>query len=29
MLRVTLKGVRGHLLRFVLTAVSVMLGVAA
>jgi putative ABC transport system permease protein len=28
MLRVTLKGVRGHLLRFVLTAVSVMLGVA-
>jgi putative ABC transport system permease protein len=28
MLRVTLKGVRGHVLRFVLTAASVMLGVA-
>jgi putative ABC transport system permease protein len=28
MLRVTLKGVRGHLLRFVLTTASVMLGVA-
>jgi putative ABC transport system permease protein len=28
MLRVTLSGVRGHLLRFVLTAASVMLGVA-
>jgi putative ABC transport system permease protein len=28
MLRVTLKGVRGHLLRFMLTAASVMLGVA-
>lgn len=28
MLRVTLKGVRGHLLRFLLTATSVMLGVA-
>ncbi|WP_426560262.1 ABC transporter permease [Angustibacter sp. McL0619] len=28
MLRVTLKGVRGHLLRFVLTTLSVMLGVA-
>jgi putative ABC transport system permease protein len=28
MLRVTLKGVRGHLLRFLLTAVAVMLGVS-